>query len=196
MAEQESKKAEVETPVTQPEKSTHETPTPVAEVYDPPEEAVVEFAPMEETTSIQKVTELLEEKFEEEDLSKDTFDKNAKLARVETEKRMSLIKAWEESEKCKAQNKAHKKIAIIEAWENIKKASLEAQLRKIEQCLEKKKAEYTEKMKNKVAMIHKQAEERKAVVEAKRCENLLKVDEIASKCRTIGKPPKKLLILL
>ncbi|KAK9672642.1 hypothetical protein RND81_12G114000 [Saponaria officinalis] len=174
MAEQESKKAEVETPVTQPEKSTHETPTPVAEVYDPPEEAVVEFAPMEETTSIQ----------------------NAKLARVETEKRMSLIKAWEESEKCKAQNKAHKKIAIIEAWENIKKASLEAQLRKIEQCLEKKKAEYTEKMKNKVAMIHKQAEERKAVVEAKRCENLLKVDEIASKCRTIGKPPKKLLILL
>lgn len=27
------------------------------------------------------------------------------LARVETEKRMSLIRAWEESEKCKAENK-------------------------------------------------------------------------------------------
>lgn len=30
---------------------------------------------------------------------------DAVLARVETEKRMSLIKAWEENEKAKAENK-------------------------------------------------------------------------------------------
>lgn len=33
------------------------------------------------------------------------FISDAVLARVETEKRMSLIKAWEESEKTQAENK-------------------------------------------------------------------------------------------
>lgn len=63
----------------------------------------------------------------------------------------------------------------------------------MQESLEKKKAEYAEKMKNKVAMTHKEAEEKKATVEAKRAEDVLKAEEMAAKYRATGKPPKKLL---
>jgi hypothetical protein len=59
-------------------------------------------------------------------------DRDIALTRVETEKRNSLIKAWEENEKTKAENKAAKKVSAILSWENTKKANIEAQLRKIE----------------------------------------------------------------
>ncbi|KAF2574824.1 hypothetical protein F2Q70_00000439 [Brassica cretica] len=117
---------------------------------------------------------------------------NAVLARVETEKRMSLIKAWEEAEKCKVENKAEKKLSSIESWENNKKAAVEAELKKIEEQLEKKKAEYVELMKNKIAQIHKQAEEKRAMIEARRGEEVLKAEELAAKYRASGTAPKKL----
>ncbi|KAL4367462.1 hypothetical protein GQ457_05G000540 [Hibiscus cannabinus] len=78
-----------------------------------------------------------------------SHDRDVALAEVEKQKRLSFIRAWEESEKAKAENKAQKKLSAIVAWENSKKAALEAQLRKIEEQLEKKKAEYAETMKNK-----------------------------------------------
>ncbi|THU55168.1 hypothetical protein C4D60_Mb11t03720 [Musa balbisiana] len=59
----------------------------------------------------------------------DAANSDAVLARVETEKRESMIKAWEENEKTKAQNKAAKKMASITAWENSKKAAIEAELK-------------------------------------------------------------------
>lgn len=59
--------------------------------------------------------------------------------------------------------------------------------------MEKQKAEYAEKMKNKVALIHKEAEERRAMVEAKRGEEFLKAEEMAAKYRATGQTPKKLL---
>lgn len=59
--------------------------------------------------------------------------------------------------------------------------------------MERKKAEYGEKMKNKVASIHKQAEEKRAAVEAIRGEELLKAEEMAAKHRATGNVPKKLL---
>ncbi|KAG8043127.1 hypothetical protein GUJ93_ZPchr1396g22915, partial [Zizania palustris] len=120
-------------------------------------------------------------------------DRDIALARVETEKRNSLIKAWEENEKTKAENKASKKLSAILSWENTKKANIEAQLKKIEEQLEKKKAEYAEKMKNKAAIIHKEAEEKRAMVEAKRGEEVLKADEMAAKYRATGHAPKKLI---
>ncbi|KZV46916.1 remorin 1 [Dorcoceras hygrometricum] len=129
----------------------------------------------------------------EEKIPENSIDRDAVLARVATEKRLSLIKAWEESEKCKAENKAQKKLSAIGAWENSKKASLEAELKKIEEQLEKKKAEYVEKTKNKVVLLHKAAEEKRAIIEAKRGEDLLKADEIAAKYRATGTSPKKLL---
>ncbi|XP_075484706.1 remorin-like isoform X2 [Primulina tabacum] len=122
-----------------------------------------------------------------------SINRDAVLERVATEKRLSLIKAWEESEKSKAENKAQKKVSAIGAWENCKKANLEAELKKIEEQLEKKKAEYIEKMKNKVAQVHKTAEEKRAIAEAKRGEDLLKAEEIAAKYRATGTGPKKLL---
>jgi len=57
--------------------------------------------------------------------------------------------------------------------------------------LEKKKAEYGEKMKNKIALVHKQAEEKRATVEAKRGEEILNAEESAAKYRATGTTPKK-----
>ncbi|KAH7522667.1 remorin [Ziziphus jujuba] len=120
-------------------------------------------------------------------------DRDIALAGVEKERTNSNIKAWEESEKTKAENKAQKNLSIITAWENKKKASLEAKLRKMEEQLEKKKAEYAEKMKNKIALIHKQAEEKRAAVEAIKGEELLKAEETSAKYRATGKTPKNFL---
>ncbi|EOY24680.1 Remorin family protein [Theobroma cacao] len=120
-------------------------------------------------------------------------NRDSVLARVETEKRLALLKAWEENEKAKVENKAHKKISAIGSWENTKKAGVEAQLKKIEEQLEKKKAEYAEKMKNRVAEIHREAEEKRAMIEAKRGEDFLKIEETAAKFRATGYTPKKFL---
>ncbi|PIN27212.1 hypothetical protein CDL12_00005 [Handroanthus impetiginosus] len=54
------------------------------------------------------------------------------LARVEMEKRLALIKAWEDNEKAVADNKAFKKLSAVDGWENIKRASVEAQMKQIE----------------------------------------------------------------
>lgn len=62
-----------------------------------------------------------------------------------------------------------------------------------QETLEKKKAKYIEKMKNKVALLHKTAEEKRANTEAKRGEDVLKAEELAAKCRATGATPKKLL---
>lgn len=56
--------------------------------------------------------------------------------------------------------------------------------------MDKKKADYAEKMKNKIAMVHKQAEENRAIVDAKRREELLKAEEIAAKYRATNQTPK------
>ncbi|CAK9310979.1 unnamed protein product [Citrullus colocynthis] len=120
-------------------------------------------------------------------------DRDIALARVEWEKKMALIKAWEESEKIKAENKAYKRLSAVESWENTKKASIEAQLMKIEEKMEKKKAEYAEQIKNKIVGIRKEGEEKKATIEAERKEQCLKVEETAAKYRTSGFIPKTLL---
>lgn len=47
-------------------------------------------------------------------------------------------------------------------------------------------------MKNKIALTHKEGEEKKAMVEARRGEEILKAEEMSAKYRAIGKIPKKL----
>ncbi|XP_043717573.1 remorin-like isoform X1 [Telopea speciosissima] len=172
------------------------TPPPVEGQKDAEEKTVIP-PPTKETekvddskalTMIEKVPESTGEKS-----SGSSNDRDAALARLEAEKRLALIKAWEESEKTKAENKAHKKLYAIESWENSKKAAVEAKLKKIEEKLEKQKAEYVEKMKNEVALIHKEAEEKRAMIEAKRGEDLLKAEEIAAKYRATGNTPKTLI---
>jgi len=55
--------------------------------------------------------------------------------------------------------------------------------------LEKKKAEYAEKMRNQVAAIHKEAEEKRTSVEARRREAILKYEDMAAKHRSKGTIP-------
>ncbi|XP_073044118.1 remorin-like [Primulina eburnea] len=192
MAE-EAKKVEPEACVEQPPLvvDTVEDPKDVAE-----EKSVIPapLPPADEKADECKALAVVEKpEAVEEKKTENSIDRDAVLARVATEKRISLIKAWEESEKSKAENKAQKKLSAIGAWENCKKASLEAELKKIEEQLEKKKAEYIEKTKNKIALLHKAAEEKRAIIEAKRGEDLLKAEEIAAKYRATGTSPKKLL---
>ncbi|KAL5058493.1 hypothetical protein RYX36_030097 [Vicia faba] len=120
-----------------------------------------------------------------------SLDRDIALAELSKGKKLSYVKAWEDSEKTKADNKAEKHISSIASWEDSKKAALEAELKKIEEKLEKKKAHYGEVMKNKIAAIHKEAEEKRAVIEAKRGEEILKAEEMAAKYRATGTTPKK-----
>ncbi|KAK9056188.1 hypothetical protein SSX86_027277 [Deinandra increscens subsp. villosa] len=124
---------------------------------------------------------------------KTSLDRDVAMAGLDKEKKLSFIKAWEEAEKSRAENKAQKQLADITSWENTKKADVEAKLKQIEEKIEKKKAQYAEKMKNKVGLIHKQAEEKRAMVEAKKGEDMLKAEELAAKYRATGTVPKKLI---
>ncbi|CAH1445572.1 unnamed protein product [Lactuca virosa] len=183
MATEEVKKVEVE-----PECPAE--PPPAAEVEEkaivPVEPPLTEEKPVDDTKALAIVEKPIEDKSEEGSVHRD-----AVLARVSTEKKDALIRAWEESEKSKAENKAQQKLSSIGAWENSKKADLEAELKKIEENLEKKKSKYIEKMKNQIALLHKKAEEKRAMTEAKRGEALLKAEEVAAKCRATGETPKK-----
>ncbi|KAJ7952340.1 Remorin family protein [Quillaja saponaria] len=116
--------------------------------------------------------------------------RGAQLKRVNTEKLSAFVRAWEETGKTKANNKACKKLSAVGSWEISKKASIEAQLRKIEEKLEKKKAQYAEKMMNKIAVIHQEAEEKKAIIEATRKEKILQLEEMAEEFRATGIQPK------
>ncbi|RDX64664.1 hypothetical protein CR513_56758, partial [Mucuna pruriens] len=86
---------------------------------------------------------------------------------------------------------AYKKFSAVGLWEDSRKASVEAQLKKIEENFERKKAECVEKMKNKVAEIHRLAEEKRAIVEAQKREEFLNLEETASKFRSRGNIPRK-----
>ncbi|CAH9123548.1 unnamed protein product [Cuscuta epithymum] len=158
-----------------------------------PEEEKEKDKPADESKAIVLVEhkEATEPEHVEEKKEGGSLDRDVVLARVAKEKKHALIKAWEESEKAKAENKAHKKLSEIGSWENKKKADIEAELKKIEEKLEIQKAEYIEKMKNKIAMLHRGAEEKRAMIEAKRGEDLLKAEELAAKHRATGTLPTK-----
>ncbi|WJX53917.1 hypothetical protein P8452_39860 [Trifolium repens] len=125
--------------------------------------------------------------------TKDSVDRDAVLARVESQKRLALIKAWEENEKTKVENRAYKMQSAVDLWEDNKKASIEAKFKGIEVKLDKKKSEYIEVMQNKIAEIHLSAEEKKAMIEAQKGEEIVKVEETAAKFRTRGYEPRRLL---
>ncbi|KAG0457402.1 hypothetical protein HPP92_022559 [Vanilla planifolia] len=172
MGEEEAKKVEVE--------GSSEPETPPRSVLSEPANDMTEVMSMTPEEKVDGWKAL-------------TVVENAILARVQTEKRLSLIKAWEDSEKVKAENKAVKRMSSILSWENSKMAAIEAELKQMEEALERKKAECAEKMKNRIAIVHKEAEEKRAIVEAKRSEEILKAEEMAAKYKATGASPKKLL---
>ncbi|XP_076943024.1 remorin-like [Bidens hawaiensis] len=117
---------------------------------------------------------------------------NAGLQIVVTEKRIALIKAWEENEKTRADNKYYTKMSAIGAWENTKRAAIEADLKQIEQDIEIEKAKQREKMKNKIAALHKEAEEKRAAILAKKGQDMIKVEEAAAKYHATATLPTRL----
>ncbi|KZV21816.1 Remorin [Dorcoceras hygrometricum] len=123
--------------------------------------------------------------------SKGSLDRDTTLAKLEGDKKLSYIKAWEDNEKSKVENRTQKKVAEIAAWENTKKASFDAELRKLEEKLESEKAYYAERVKNKVALIHKEAEEKRATIEAARRDEIFRAAEAANTYRTTKQIPKK-----
>ncbi|XP_055829878.1 remorin-like [Solanum dulcamara] len=182
MGEEEAKKVETAGDVAEEKAIVLSTLPPSEELEDKPDDSKALAIVEPETKALIPVEK------------KGSIGRDATLARLTAEKRLSLIKAWEESEKSKAENKAQKKMSEILAWENSKKASLEAELKRSEEKLLKKKAEYIEKLKNKIALAHKSAEEKRAITEAKRGEDLLIAEEMAAKCRATGTSPKKPLL--
>lgn len=68
------------------------------------------------------------------------FASDTVLQEIEKEKKNALIKAWEENEKAKIDHETYKKKSGIGGWEKTKIALVEAELKKIEEELEKKKA--------------------------------------------------------
>ncbi|KAK8952395.1 hypothetical protein KSP39_PZI004900 [Platanthera zijinensis] len=174
------------------EEASHPPPAPAEPAKDLTEEKSMIVSSAEEKPDESKALAVVDERVADlPSTGKGSGD--AVLARIETEKNMSLIKAWEESEKAKVENRAIKKMASITAWENSKKATIEAELRKIEEELEKKKAEYAEKMRNKIALTHREAEEKRAMAEAKRCQDIVKAEDMAAKYRETGFSQKKML---
>eukprot|EP01018_Ginkgo_biloba_P034645 Gb_30702 [translate_table: standard] len=139
-------------------------------------------------------TEAIAESFPTKTSDGGSVNRDAVLAKFNTEKRVALIKAWEDSEKAKAENKYLKEVPNIGAQEKTKMSAGEARLRKAEEKLERKKAACVEKMKNEIAAIHKRAEEKLAMAEAKRSEEMLKAEEFAAKYRASGQIPKKFLL--
>ncbi|XP_047316296.1 remorin-like [Impatiens glandulifera] len=194
--EEESNKVESVVPPSDPPPSAPESAesTPPALIEPPVEEkALIPLPPPppEEKSDDSKAIVLVDNTPPVVEEKHGSIDRDIVLARVSTDKKSALIKAWEESEKAKAANKAQKKLASVGAWENTQKADIEAELRKIEEKLEKKKAAYVEKMKNKIVLLHKEAEEKRANIEAKRGVDLLKAEELAAKHRATGTTPKK-----
>ncbi|KAJ6943435.1 hypothetical protein NC652_009029 [Populus alba x Populus x berolinensis] len=171
-------------------------PTPAKEHGPVQEEKEASLNDAANEKSLVPVSEKAADPTADENVSGGSNSRDAILSRVETEKRCALIKAWVENEKAKVENKAHKKLSAIGSWETTKKVSVEAKIQKFEEKLERKKAEYAEKMKNRAAELHKTAEEKKAMIEAKKSEECLKVEETAAKFRETGVERKFQILLL
>ncbi|CAN0907597.1 Remorin 1.4 [Linum grandiflorum] len=117
--------------------------------------------------------------------------RDAVLARIETDKGNALITAWEENEKAKIDNKTYKRICAITSWENTKRAAVEVQIKEYEEQLKKKRAEHVERTHNKLAEIRKKALENRALIEATKGQEYVKIEETATTYRATGYPPKK-----
>ncbi|CAK9141867.1 unnamed protein product [Ilex paraguariensis] len=140
MGEEELVKAESEASLvvtTPPKESPAEEKTPYHDLF---EKALVpnptkEVPPSKSPPTPEKVADPGVEKRS----ILDAIDRDAALAKVENEKKSALIKAWEDNEKTKADNKAYKKLSTIEAWENTKRASVEAQLSRLRKRLKRRR---------------------------------------------------------
>lgn len=124
-------------------------------------------------------------------LTGSSLNRDLVLAKLNKEKVLSLIRAWEENNKTKSRNSYSKKVTKIAAWEVAKKARAEANLRTSEERLENEKAVCMERMKNQIAKVQRIAQEERALAEARHGEEIIKAEEIAAKCRASGDRPRR-----
>ncbi|KAB1222523.1 Remorin [Morella rubra] len=113
-------------------------------------------------------------------------DRYVMRAQITSDKRHALFKTWEEREQAKAEVMANKKLYSLELWANKAKAALEAEMRQIQE-------KYAVKM-NKLADVNRTTEEKKALLEASKKEEFLKLEEMAAQIRATGYKPKKRLM--
>ncbi|KAJ8449275.1 hypothetical protein Cgig2_002407 [Carnegiea gigantea] len=165
MGEEEAEKVELE----QVSKHEEETPKDVAE-----EKSVIPVPVPDESSKAIVAVATPPPQPEKAKSSGGSIDRDIVLAKVAQDKKLALIKAWEDNEKTKAENNGIRPTSTQEK-------------------LEKMKAEIAEKMKNKIAEIHRIAEEKRAMVEAKKGEEILKAEELAAKFRATGKTPKRVV---
>ncbi|XP_024389081.1 remorin isoform X1 [Physcomitrium patens] len=111
--------------------------------------------------------------------------------KIEHDKLVSNVAAWEQNQREKIESRTHREEEKITAEETTMKKKAEARLRQKEEKLEKLRAKYQEAMKNEVAAAHKVAEEKRAMVAAKKGMDILKTEETAAKIRATGKFPVK-----
>ncbi|KAJ1294930.1 hypothetical protein BS78_01G183800 [Paspalum vaginatum] len=121
-----------------------------------------------------------------------SHERDALLTRVVAAKTTSLIRAWEESEKAKAHNRAARRLASVTSWENSKVAQMEAELKKIHEQLEMRKAAQAEKLRNRAAAVRRAAEEKRAAAVARRGEEVVGAEEAADRYRARGQAPSRI----
>lgn len=97
--------------------------------------------------------------------------------------------AWEEAEKAKYMARFNREEINIQAWEDHQKAKTEAEMRQIEVEVERMRAKAQDKLMNKVAAVHRKAEEKLAAAEAKRNCHAAKAEQKADYIRKTGRFP-------
>ncbi|KAL1086448.1 hypothetical protein V6Z11_D08G116500 [Gossypium hirsutum] len=135
---EEPKKLESETPSDPPppptEAAVEEFVTPPPPTEEKPADSTEK--PPEPIEKAAEAAESTEKKSTEVSVDRGNFVSPScvnKILSCATEKRISLINAWEESEKSKAENNTEEASSIA-AWENTKKAAIEAELKGLSQA--------------------------------------------------------------
>ncbi|KAG9456588.1 hypothetical protein H6P81_001096 [Aristolochia fimbriata] len=109
------------------------------------------------------------------------------------ETRISVINAWVEFKKTKAEIEANKKLSNIQMWERMKITSKKDRLKQIKANLEAKKSKVFGNIENKMDIIHKVADEKRLMVDAERHEKHFKAEKMGAKYRATAFAPKKIV---
>ncbi|KAJ4964223.1 hypothetical protein NE237_024162 [Protea cynaroides] len=117
---------------------------------------------------------------EEEEVSKSLrhFETGSGCPKNMTESRAS---AWEEAEKTKSCLRYQREEAKIQAWVNLQSAKAEAQSKKLEVKIQKMRSNLEEKLMKRMAMVHREAEEWRALAQLRHSEQIQKVTGQAQK---------------
>ncbi|KAL4560116.1 hypothetical protein LXL04_032265 [Taraxacum kok-saghyz] len=111
---------------------------------------------------------------EEEEISKSLrhFEMNYECRTSISE--LPRASVWEEEEKIKCCLRYQREEAKIQAWVDLQNAKAEAQSRKLEVKIQKMRSKFEEKMMNKMALVHRKAEELRAAAQLEHTEQMEK----------------------